>query len=455
MRPKVGIPQALTYHYRSSRIVERFLREAGAEVVRSPKTTPEIHAAATTLGSADFCLSLRMLVGHVHHLVTQHPDLDFLLVPHLCSEDGEKTTTCSKYRDAGGVALRSLTTTLDYLMQHAPQDTRQAAAAILQAAGVPRTSGDRFPVLLQPYICSLQREDMFNVCFGVYCDVFGISSAVRIAEGLVPQRLQGILAPHLRRCVAPFETAYEAVMRRDTRRLDRFLADTQAVRVGLICREYLVDEPLLTADVKAWFMKAGARVITPEDVRAEDLPPGPQAPWAFYDTHRRFDALVEFLAPHVDGFIFAGSFGCHPDAFIMDLLLDRVRRQGIPAWLFRYDEQSGSAGFQTRYETIMRLLEQRRDRRLAGGLQTPSAHPWPAANASDAADAKHASTIVTNPAEEQHRVPLLIWPYMSDHIDLIMRELLEQGGLTQYALPPKTASDVTLSLGSDTFTDSS
>ncbi len=78
--PKVGVPRALTYYYRSTRILERFLKEAGAEVVVSPRTTPEIHAAATTLGSTNYCLSLRMLVGHVHHLITQHPDLDYLLI---------------------------------------------------------------------------------------------------------------------------------------------------------------------------------------------------------------------------------------------------------------------------------------------------------------------------------------------------------------------------------------
>ncbi len=442
MAPKVGIPQALTYHYRSSRIIERFLREAGAEVIRSPKTTPEIHAAATTLGSADFCLSLRMLIGHVHYLVTQHPDLDFLLVPYLCSEDGEKTTTCSKYRDAGGVALRSLTTTLDYLMQHSPEGARRAAATTFRTAGVTPPLGGRFPVLLQPYIWSLRR------------DVFGVSPAARVGERLVPQSLQRFLTPHLRRCVAPFNTAYDAVMRRDTRLLDRFLADERAVRVAMICREYLVGEPLLTADLKAWFMKAGARVITPADVPAEDLLPGPQAPWAFYDTHRHFDALVEFLTPHVDGFIFAGSFGCHPDAFILDLLLDRVRQRGIPAWIFKYDEQVGSAGFQTRYETIMRLLEQRRDRRVAGELQIPAAQSLPVASVSAATDARRASTLVTNPAAEEHRVPLITWPFMSDHIELIVQELVTQAGLTPFVLPPTTASDVTLGLGSDTFTDS-
>lgn len=452
MAPRIGIPQALTYHYRSTRIIERFLMEAGAEVIRSPRTTPEIHAAATTLGSADFCLSMRALIGHVHHLVTRHPDLDFVLIPHLCSEDGERTTTCSKYRDAGGVVMRSLTSTIDYLLQHSTAPARIAAREVFDRSGVSVPPPARFPVLLQPYVWSLEREPLFNACFGLYCDVFGLPPAVRVGQRLVPERLRRLLAPHLERCRSPFDAAYEATMGQDPPGLERLLAYPSRARVALVGREYLLNEPLLTADLRAWFLKAGARVITPEDFRPEDLSPGPQAPLAFYDSHRHFDAFVEHVGPHVDGFIFAGSFGCHPDAFILDLLQDRVRQQGIPAWLFRYDELSGSAGFHTRYETILRFLEQRRDRRVAAGAAVRcQPHRLDGPPRSMAPALGVASPEGRNgPA----RVPLLLWPYMSDHIEQIMREITTQAGLESYVLPPQAVSDQTLALGSETFTDS-
>jgi predicted nucleotide-binding protein (sugar kinase/HSP70/actin superfamily) len=446
MAPRIGIPQALTYHYRSTRVIERFLREAGAEVILSPRTTPEIHAAATTLGGADFCLTLRMLVGHVHHLVTRQPDLDFLLVPYMCSEDGERTTTCSKYRDAGGIAMRSLTSTLAYLLQHCTPAARRAAEAVFDRNGAPLPPSARFPVLLQPYVWSLEREPMFNVCFGLYCDVFDLPPAVRVGQRLVPGRLRRLLAPHLERCRTPFDVAYETVMRQAPPGLERLLAHPSRPRVALVGREYLLSEPLLTADLKAWFLKAGARVISPEDIRPEDLPPSPQAPLAFYDSHRHFDAFVEYVGPHVDGFIFAGVFGCRPDAFILDLMLDRVRRQGIPAWLFRFDELSGSAGFQTRYETVMRFLEQRRDRRQVAGAAAERVPATLTAPALGGTPPRTDDGLV--------RVPLIIWPYMSDHIEQIMHEIVTQAGLESYVSPPRAVSDAALALGSETFTES-
>jgi len=217
----------------------------------------------------------------------------------------------------------------------------------------------------------------------------------------------------------------------------------------LIGREYLLDEPLLTADLKAYFMKAGARVITPQDVWPEQLPPGPGAGEIFYDTHRHLDAFVEYVAPHVDGFVFAGCFGCHPDAFILDLLLDRVRERGIPAWLFRYDEQVGSAGFQTRYETIMRFLEQRRDRRLAAAAPAP-----PSAGGDLIGRPPPATQDAARPPGSGARVPLLTWPFMSDQINLIMQEIAAQCGLTPYIIPPRPVTDATLALGGETFPES-
>ncbi len=444
--PRVGIPRALTYYYRSSRILERFLREAGATVVVSPRTTPQIHAAATTLGGADYCLSLRMLVGHVHHLITHHPDLDFILVPNLCRED-ERRNGCSKYRDAGGVALRSLTPVLGYLRQHTSGRVRRRADAILQAAGLAAPAGARFPILLQPYVWSLRRLPMLSTCFGVYCDVFGVPWPFRVGEPLLPARLRRVLAPHLQRCLEPFAKAYDSVMQHDRHRLQRFLTEDRAVRLAIVARDYLLAEPLLTADLKTWFLKAGARVITPGDVWPEDLPPGPEAAWAFYDSHWHFDAFVELVAPHVDGFVFAGCFGCHPDAFILEFLLDRVRRRGIPAWLLRYDEQVGSAGFQTRYETIMRFLEMRRDRRLAGADQAP-----PVARIDDAGGGSRQDE--RGGAAGTARVPLIIWPHMSDTIDLVMGELAYQAGLQEYLWPPRPVSDLTLELAGDRYAES-
>ena len=393
-----------------------------------------------------------MLVGHVYHLVTTHPHLDFVLVPNLCSEDGARNT-CSKYRDAGGVAYRALAPTLAYLRENSREQARRAADDVLKAAGIAVPSGQRLPVLLQPYVWSLEREAMFNACFGVYCDVFGISAAARLGEQMIPPRLQRVLAPHRQRCLQPFATAYDAVMRRDDRFLKRFLAEQRAVRLAIVGREYLVDEPLLTADLKAWFMKAGARVITPADVWPEDLPPGPDAPWAFYETHWVFDAFVEMLAPHVDGFVFAGCFGCHPDAFILEFLLDRARSKGLPAWLFRYDEQVGSAGFQTRYETVMRFLEQHRDRRLATAAVPASAGNG---HAADHLSARPVEPEAVNGQQEtaMRRVPLIIWPHMSDTIDLIVQELAVQAGLTSLILPPRPVSDVTLDLAGDKYAES-
>ena len=127
---KVGIVLAFTGHYEAVRILKRFLELMGLDVVSSELTTPKIIEAGTTLSGSDLCLPLRVYVGHVYRLLQEHPDLDYIVAPNVHSPDA-RSSTCAKYRDPGGVAIRSLGGTLSYLKQHVPGKwTGRAASAM-------------------------------------------------------------------------------------------------------------------------------------------------------------------------------------------------------------------------------------------------------------------------------------------------------------------------------------
>lgn len=173
-RVKVGIVLAFTGHYASVQVLARFLELSGLQVVKSRLTTPRMIDAGTTLASADFCMPLRVYVGHVHHLIQQHPDLDAVVAPNLLSEDGI-TSTCSKYRDVGGVAIRSLADMVGYLLRHASQSRVAQLAKLVgeEAVAARLRRGRPLPPFIMPDIRSLDRVDMRNVCYGVYADLMG------------------------------------------------------------------------------------------------------------------------------------------------------------------------------------------------------------------------------------------------------------------------------------------
>ena len=442
--PVVGMAHAFTGHYLSARLLGRFLAEAGATVIQSRVTTPDIISAGSTYASADFCLPLRVYIGHIHHLVERHPELDYILAPRILSEDG-LASTCSKYRDIGGAVIRSLGGSVGYTLNQAgPEGNIPYLKAEETAAW--RRRAARLPVVLQPEVQTLERQAMRNLCLDLYAQVFGLPAWSRWASFL-PAWAQQRWAPHIEKVDRAFSRAYDQVVAGRTPAAAGILADESRPRLGLVGRNYLVGDPALTAGLKQFFTRAGVAVLTAYDVPFAELEAAYRRSRGYYDTHRLYEAFIEWAQAHVDGFIVVGSFGCHPDSFMNDYLADRVREYGLPCWVLKYDELTGDAGFRTRYETILRFLEERRDRRLQrrGGGEGPAAGagtPVPGGGAPPPDEPPPAS-----------RLPLIIWPDMGPTLNVPAEELFYQAGLSQYVQLPEPVSDRSLQAGNTRYTE--
>ncbi len=460
---KVGMVTAFTGYYASVAVLARFLELSGIRLVRSRATTPSVIEAGTTYASADFCFPLRVYVGHVHHLLRTHRDLDAILAPNVLSQDG-LTSTCSKYRDVGGVAIRSLGDTIGYLLRH---DEDGAAARLASLAGDDTVGarlkrGAHLPTFIMPDIRSLDRPDMRNLCYSVYADVMGWQG-VRRAALFVPGKLLKPLATPAARLEQAFETAYQEVVGRRGERLESLLADASRPRLALVGRRYLIHDPALSCDVERWFERHGACVITADDVPFELLRRDYEAVDGFYDSHKEAEAFIRWALPRVDGFICLGSFGCHPDAFQVEYLAQYVRSRGAPCWVFQFDESAGSAGFHTRFETVLAFLEQRRDRRLAAA-PVPEG-PGPAQGTAESETRRvsgrpgqfldEAEPAVEPPrADPVSRRPLIVWPYMGEVLNLLVEEAGHQLGLEDCLFPPAPLAEEAMLLGNDRYTGS-
>ena len=452
-RPRVGLASSFTAHYRSVQVIRRFLERVGFEVVSTPRTTPEILRAGTTLASADFCVPLRVYVGHVHYLLQRRPDLDFIVAPNVCRED-RVTSTCSKYRDIGGVAYRSFAGAIPYTVGTANPVLQRRWRALTgegdgEAANEYPAGGLKLPVLLQPDIWSLEETSLFNVCHRLYADIAGISRGRRAVSRLAPGGAGRWLFPEVDHVWLAFRAAYDEVMaeERDPAAVERFLADESRPRLAVLGREYLVNDPIVTTDLLPYFRKNDVAVLTPGDVPFSMLWEGYRRGRGFYDTHRRYQAFVDAFAGRVDGFVLVASFGCHPDGFMMDYLVEKVREYGVAAWVLKYDETSGGAGFQTRYETMLGFL---RERAAARRLHDASIPVSPHAKTAN-------PEIAHTRADEQPinviREPIIIWPHMNEIVDLVVEEVFWQAGLSRFLVRPEPASQETIALGDIKYID--
>lgn len=62
------------------------------------------------------------------------------------------------------------------------------------------------------------------------------------------------------------------------------------------------------------------------------------------------------------GYILLSAFGCGPDSYIETYCREFLQKQGIPYLALTLDEQTGEAGFETRVEAFLDMIE-RRERR--------------------------------------------------------------------------------------------
>lgn len=434
--PKVGIVLAFTGHYPAVQIVERFLKLMGLDVVSSQSTTPKIMEAATTLASSDLCLPLRVYVGHVYHLLQEHPDLDFVVAPNVHSPDA-KSSTCAKYRDLGGVAIRSLGNTVSYLQQHAPGPWVDELHRLAGSGASPRSGC--LPRFLMPDIHTVDRIEIRNVCYDIYADIRGWRPLSKVRLWLPRHRTNIISAMEM-----AANRAYDEVLTRSCGGAAVSLEDATRPRLAVVGRPYLIFDPLLTCDLKRWFEQRGVAVITARDVPPHLLQTDKVD--GFYDSHREGQAFIDWVHQRVDGVVCVGCFGCHPDAFQVDFLADYARRLGAACWSFRFDETVSQAGFHTRFETILTFLERRRDARLQG-RGAPVVLPLKKVEAG----ARSPSRFLPQSSSPR---PVILWPYMGEILNAVIEELAFQLGLGAYVRPPAPLSERSMFLGDERYTES-
>lgn len=442
-RPIVGFSSAFTGKYKASKFIIRFLELLNVNIKKSTRTTPDMIEAGTTLASGDFCLPLRVYVGHIYILIKENPEIEYILTPIIKGEH-PPSSTCAKYRDLDGVLIRSLGTMLGYRLQQSGLKELNTFEGLIGADHTRRLlhKVKDLPKIIAPEIESLDKSHLRQVGIRVYVELFGLSKAKELLL-LASKNLSNSKNNEFRKIERAFKQAYQEVIEQEKNRYQKILSDPTKPRLAIVGRNYLTDDPALSADIKSYFTKKGISVITSEEFPFKDLKEKYEQVNGFYDTHRMGQAFIDTVFDQVDGFVVIGSFGCHPDAFQVDFFAKYIMDKGKACWTFKFDEQTGGAGFHTRYETIIGFLHQKKAERLNEELGS-SASP-------DLLKSKNALDI--NNITKKPTKPIFIWPHMGSGIDLLINEVWHQLGLSKYLYPPKPVNEETIEKGNVQYTE--
>lgn len=311
---KIGIPKAL-YYYRYGTMWCEFFRALGYEVLLSPDTNKSFLTGGSKLSIDEGCLSLKIYLGHVQWLLDR---CDLVFVPRIANfgwvDTGIKKICCPRFE-----ALHDV---------------------------VRNTFRDRE---YQIFGCQIDYIDV-NKSLGTHTEERAYLEAGKF---LGKSRAETVRAYHKAKAVDHKRSADRAAAQET-------ILNGEGAKILLAGHGYVLHDPFVGVPAQRILEKLGTKTVYSDRLdRAECLRRGgelsPTVPW---EVNREIFGAVQHCRGRVDGIVLMSAFPCGPDAMTNDMLVRLVK--DVPILTIILDNQSGSAGLETRLESFVDILKFRK-----------------------------------------------------------------------------------------------
>ncbi len=364
LRLKIGIPRSL-YYYKFAAFWESFFPALGAEVVVSDRTNKRILDDGVKSCVDEACLPIKLFYGHVLNLTDR---VDYILVPRFTSISRNEYI-CPEF---GGLpdmirhTLKGIPKIIDTEVNMRKSDKGGMKAAIRTAAllGADRRTAvkayrtavdglirERIPFITKENDAkSEKRPQEGNSLKGEKRPQEGNSlkseKCPQEENSLKSEKRPQKLPPELKGCF-------------------RSCRGVRSPCIGVIGHPYNVYDRYISMDLLGKLSKYGIETRTVEmvDEDAINAHASKLAKPMFWNYGRMAYGAAHHMAEtgEVEGFICISSFGCGIDSFVNDLIERSIRKKfRIPFITMTIDEHSGEAGFNTRLEAFVDMLQWRR-----------------------------------------------------------------------------------------------
>ncbi|HYG58065.1 MAG TPA: acyl-CoA dehydratase activase-related protein [Symbiobacteriaceae bacterium] len=317
---RIGIPRTLWF-YSYAPFWQRFFTELGARVVVSPPTTRSILDEGVAACVSEACLPIKVLFGHLDALAGR---VDYIFLPRLVCLHSDRLY-CPKFlglpdlvRHSGMTLPPTLEVRLD--RRTGPLFLLKACLQLAEQLGMSRWRA------LRAYTRSLVAHRQYR-----------------------RHLLQGGLPAGARPTPTP----------------DRAPPAGGPLSVAVVGYPYLIFDDYVNLGLLAKLAARGVTYRTAETVpdwllRRQNRAFAKRPFWHYSDVAAR--AGYHFLAPgahQADGVIHITAFACGPDAVVDKMLELEAERRGSAYLNITLDEQSGEAGYITRLEAFLDMLERK------------------------------------------------------------------------------------------------
>lgn len=301
----VGLPRAFLY-FRYRVLWETFFRELGVKTVVSPETNLEIMRKGAERSISEMCMAMKIYMGHVDAL---RGKCTHVLVPRIL-DFGIRRVMCTNFE-----ALPDL---------------------------VANTFRDCAFKVLSYDVDSGKRKDEKR-------------AMIEMATGL---GFSGKNSARAYKVAAKAQDEANAAAARKTEALYR----KDGLKLILAGHSYILDDEYIGKPVFQKLEKMGVTVIRADQVdRKQALRESEKAsPTLKWELSREIVGSLVMHYPQVDGIILLAVYPCALDSMVNDMLIHKNRITKVPVLQMTLDDQTGSAGLDTRLESFVDILEMRK-----------------------------------------------------------------------------------------------
>lgn len=317
---KVGIPQTLfaAYHFSYWR---QLITLCGMEAVPSGESTQETAVRGGRLLPNEFCIPIKLFMGHVLNLLDQ--GVDRILLPRMT-------------------------------------DRHQSNFFCPKLIGLPE---------IVKYTLNLEERRLFSpevICNGLDPKIIGFpivegasARRMRRSESQAARDWRATLAKCRRQKITIPEAVRQAVLPETTGRVHS-KPKVPHLSLGLLGYAYSLYDPFISKGLLSKLTKLGVVVTTWEMLephRIESSLRGLKRPLFWNFGRMLLGAGLYFLEdPAVDGIIYVTTFGCGPDSVAAEILAIEANQCHKPLLLVNLDEHTEDGHFFTRLEAFTDML---------------------------------------------------------------------------------------------------
>ncbi|GAA0748279.1 acyl-CoA dehydratase activase-related protein [Clostridium oceanicum] len=294
---KIGIPKGLL-SFKYNVFFNTFFKELGVEVINSTDTNKSILNKGTKYCVDDACLPIKIFHGHVDSIKNQ---CDLMLIPRIMEIKNKHI--CPKF------------------------------------CGLPEMIENSIPDMPK---C---------ITYPLYLNSYKTLNRWSIKAGLC-------ITKNLFKIQKAFKIAYEAQNNFST---GINTLGKSKLNIALLGHPYNVYDTYVNMNISKVLDKFNIGIATEEVVNRKDISIECNSLfkkpfWIF--AQNSYGAAVNLARnKKVDGIIYVSSFACGIDSIVIELIKNKLTN--FPILILKIDEQTGEAGFHTRIEAFVDMLERR------------------------------------------------------------------------------------------------